>query len=186
MLLLFWNFAVAGTCNSSGPWTAFSYSASPVGDVRLGGVQCCHVLPFTHCEFGLHHLTRLYDIFGNTCEFGFVSRDQTESGRALYDSVCPPPTPHSSAFLWLLLAQDAREKECAVVELSMRSFREFVPSERRCSLLDTALWLTMDVCNSVSHLKSPSLLELEERNSNLHIPPPKNMSMRFRSGEHCT
>jgi hypothetical protein len=28
-------------------------------DICFGGIHCCHVLPFSHCESGLNHLTRL-------------------------------------------------------------------------------------------------------------------------------
>jgi hypothetical protein len=36
---------------------AFSCSLAAVRDVCIGAVQCCHVLPFSHCESGLNHLT---------------------------------------------------------------------------------------------------------------------------------
>jgi hypothetical protein len=42
------------------PAEAFSFSLVDVETRRLiGTVQCCHVSPFSRCESGLNHLTRL-------------------------------------------------------------------------------------------------------------------------------
>jgi hypothetical protein len=120
---LCWGSATSN--HNTGMGTAFSRSFQlqlGSGTRRLypelfSAVQCCHVLPVGRCKSGLNKLTRLQEILGNTCDFGSVPRNPTETRREAHKYSRPNPYSPSCciALFWLSFAQASQEEESTIV-----------------------------------------------------------------------